>query len=95
METAPTAALPIIVKTTRRERFMGRSCLRREKGGSLGQAAAQGKQKQPASRQVALQLPKEKCDEKLCAKLPKPPRLTVLAPASVVAAGVESDEPPE
>ena len=28
IETAPTAALPINVSTTRRERFMERSCLR-------------------------------------------------------------------
>lgn len=44
---------------------------------------------------VRPQLPNEKCDEKLCAKLPKPPRLTVPELASVVAACVEPDEPPE
>ena len=41
------------------------------------------------------QPPTEKCDEKLWAKAPKPPRLTPPEPVSVVAAGVDPDEPAE
>lgn len=65
-----------------------------EEGAVLARRARVASERDPPHGKLHLQLPNEKCDEKLCAKLPKPPRLTVLELASVVVvAEVEPDEP--
>ena len=89
IDTAPTAAVPIMVKITRRERFMGHPAA--AKAGLKGNPDIQaekfwlGKQKPIVSRHRAAQKgqpPPEKCDANACANPPKPPRVTLPEPLS-------------
>jgi len=83
IDTAPAAALPIMVKITRRERFMEHPAA--AKAGLKGNFDIEaekffpGKQKPIVSRHRAAQNaqpPPEKCDANACANPPKPPRVT-------------------
>src|SRR3954470_17270082 len=83
IDTAPTAAAPIIVKTTRRERFMGPSSVRQ--GSEAMQLLRHCRRKRASQRRYfhgivrrnKLQPPPEKCEPKACANDTNPPRATV------------------
>jgi hypothetical protein len=81
IETAPTAALPINVSTTRRERFMVAIPVSGQRAVSISCASGR-KRKAAASRLRAGIQPPEKCPAKACANAPKPPRCTPLEPDS-------------
>jgi hypothetical protein len=74
------AVVPIIVKTTRRERFMGPSPAWRVKQCSIETLSPEArKPKAMLSQDCAgqIQPPPEKCDVNACANDPKPPRVTL------------------
>ena len=103
IDTAPTVAVPIMVKMTRRERFMRSPALTFEQSWpSLSIQASALRQtcvlhtsrSQPfhrivrdAGRLVSYQPPPEKCDVNACANEPNPPRVTPLE--------LESDDVPD
>src|SRR6266700_8003922 len=85
IDTAPTVALPINVSTTRRERFMVEVLLPRRASFHWRYALKQAKAHRftaTCDAEYSSHPPPEKCEVKVCANEPKPPRVTPLEPES-------------